>query len=297
MRAKSCALRTCVCLAVCGLMLAQSTTISTLPPVYFNHATVFISSAAYDVLRHSAFLRDEFSGMQEQTVQRDGGQWSYTGVYIYGQHTYLEFFKAGLDQPRYGTTIAGQMVLNMWIDDRRQLPRFKDRLAAEDGASLLIDTARNARNEPMYDSVVSQTGLASDFGPGMRIDTHLKGYYPDGVTREQRLEGRFLDQRELHDITGFALTVDQRERDRLIKEFRALSYEIKADGADQVVFGPGITFRLVPAKSSGRRALIINFSMNRTLASEKTQNFDEGGEIRLAGNTGQWRFNFPNELR
>jgi hypothetical protein len=102
-----------------------------LPPVYFNHVTIFIPAAAYDALRQSSFLRNEFSGFQEHTVQRDGGKWSYTGIFIFGQHTYLEFFKAGPDQPRYGTTIAGQVVFNMWIDDRAQLPRFKERLAAE----------------------------------------------------------------------------------------------------------------------------------------------------------------------
>jgi hypothetical protein len=46
----------------------------------------------------------------------------------------LEFFKAGEDQPHHGTTIAGQVVFNMSIDDRAQLPRFEKRLAAEQGA-------------------------------------------------------------------------------------------------------------------------------------------------------------------
>ena len=146
-----------------------------LPPVYFNHATIFISPSAYAVLQQSGFLRNEFSGFKEQTIQRDGGQWSYTGIYVFGEHTYLEFFKAGQEQPRFGTTIAGQLVFNMWIDDRNQLPRFKEQLAAESGTALLIDTARNAQNQPMYDTVVTKGGPVRYFGPGMRVDTQLKG--------------------------------------------------------------------------------------------------------------------------
>jgi hypothetical protein len=94
------------------------------------------------VFRDSPFLRNEFSGFQEQTVQQDGGKWSNTGIFIYGQHTYLEIFKASPDT-HFGThfdgatvtTTPGQIVFNMWIDDRAQLLRFKDRLAKESGAT------------------------------------------------------------------------------------------------------------------------------------------------------------------
>jgi Family of unknown function (DUF5829) len=266
-----------------------------LPPVYFNHVTIFIPAAAYDALRQSSFLRNEFSEFQERTVQRDGGKWSYTGIYIFGQHTYLEFFKAGPDQPHFGTTIAGEVVFNMWIDDRAQLPRFKERLSAEQNATLLIDTTRDARNQPAYDKIVSKSGPAGDFGPGMRVDTLLKGYYPDGITREKRLEDVFLPQRQLHDITGFTLTVGEEERNRLIKQFRAYSYDLRADGAKQVVSGPGITFTLVAVKPHEPRTLTIDFSTSRPTTSQQTYNLDNGGEIRIEGGIGNWAFTFPNE--
>jgi hypothetical protein len=40
-----------------------------LPPVYFNHVTVFIPPAAYAALRQSAFLRNELGSFQETTVK------------------------------------------------------------------------------------------------------------------------------------------------------------------------------------------------------------------------------------
>ena len=275
--------------AVAATLLAQ-----TLPPVYFNHATIFIPPAAYDALRQSAFLRDQFSAFQERTVQRDGGTWSYTGIFISGQHTYLEFFKAGQNS-HFGDTIAGQIVFNMWVDDRKQLPLFKDRLAAETGANLLIETARNGQNAPMYDAVVTKEGPASDFGPGMRVDSYIKGYYPDGVTREKRLEKGFVADRQLRDITGFTLTVDDAERNRLIQQFRAYAYDVKADGATQVVSGPEVTFTLVLAKPNTPRMLTIDLSMNRATTAEQTSKFDDGGELRIRGNAGTWVFSFPNE--
>jgi hypothetical protein len=273
-------------LAVAAALLAQ-----TLPPVYFNHVTIFLSPETYDAVLQSAFLRDDFSAFQERTVQRDGGAWSYTGIFISGQHTYLELFKAG-QFPHLGATVPGQIVFNMWIDNRTLLPLFRDRLATE-GSPLHIDTGRNAQNQPMYDVVKSEGGPASDFGPGMRVDTEIKGYYPDGITREKRLEKGYLPERCLHDVTSFTLTTNENERNRLVQQFRAYGYNIKADGANQVVSGPEVTFTLVPAKPNTPRTLAIDLSMNRATTGEQTYKFGDRGELRIQGNTGTWVFTFP----
>jgi len=276
-------------IAVAVTVLAQ-----TPPPVYFNHITIFLSPETYAAILQSPFLRDEFSAFQEHTVQRDGGAWSYTGIFVSGQHTYLELFKAG-QFPHLGTAIPGQIVFNMWIDDRTLLPLFRDRLATESGSILHIDTGRNAQNQPMYDIVKSEGGPASDFGPGMRVDTELKGYYPDGITREKRLEKAYLSERYLHDVTSFTLTTNENERKRLIQEFRAYDYNMKADGANQVVSGPEVMFTLVRAKPNTPRTLRIDLSMNRATIGEQTYKFDDGSELRLQGSAGKWVFTFPNE--
>jgi hypothetical protein len=147
----------------------------------------------------------------------------------------------------------------------------------------------------MYDTVVSKGGRAGDFGPGMRVDTHIKGYYPDGITREKRLERVFLAERQLHDITSFTLTVNEPERNRLIQQFRAYSYDISVDGAKQVVSGPGITLTLVPAKPNVPRTLIIDLSMNRPMRGEQTYKLEGGGEIGIQGSAGKWVFSFPHD--
>ena len=275
--------------AVAATLLAQ-----TLPPVYFNHITIFLSPETYAAILQSPFLRDEFSAFQERTVQRDGGAWSYTGIFISGQHTYLELFKAG-QSPPFGATIPGQVVFNMWIDNRTLLPLFRDRLAAESSSKLHIDIGRNAQNQPMYDMVKSEAGPASDFGPGLRVDTEIKGYYPDGITREKRLEKGYLPERYLHDVTGFTLTTNENERNRMVQQFRAYAYDIKADGANQVVSGPEVTFTLVRAKPNTPRTLTIDLSMNRANTAEQTCKFAEGGELRIQGSAGRWVFTFPNE--
>ena len=287
-------MRKLVVSALCAGAILTALSAETPPPVYFNHITIFLSPETYAAILQSPFLRDEFSAFHEHTVQRDGGAWSYTGIFISGQHTYLELFKAG-QFPHVGTTIPGQVVFNMWIDDRTLLPLFRDRLAAESGATLFIDTARNAQNAPMYDAVVSPGGPASDFGPNLRVDTYIKGYYPDGITREKRIGKGFFAERQLHDITGFMLTTNEAERNRLIQEFRAYSYNIgTADGEKQIVSGPEIKFALVKTKPGAPRTLTIDLSMNNTGTTEQTYNFTDAAQLKIQGSTAQWVFTFPS---
>jgi hypothetical protein len=84
----------------------------------------------------------------------------------------------------------------------------------------------------MYDMVESEGGPSSDFGPGMRVDTEIKAYYPDGITRAKKLERGYLRDRYLHDVTGFTLTNNENERNRLVQQFRAYGYNIKTDAAN-----------------------------------------------------------------
>jgi hypothetical protein len=99
----------------------------------------------------------------------------------------------------------------------------------------------------------------------------------------------------LHDVTGFTLTTSENERNRLVQQFRAYAYDVKADGANQVVSGPEVTFTLVPAKPNTPRTLTIDLSMNRATTSEQTYKFGDGGELRIQGRAGRWLFTFPNE--
>jgi Family of unknown function (DUF5829) len=269
---------------VSATLLAQ-----TVPPVYFNHVTLFLAPAVYTAIAQSPFLRNEFSASGEQTVQADGGAYSYTRFYLDGQHTYLELLKPG-DMGPIGTTVAGQMWFNMWVDDRNQLPVLRDRLAAENGIPMLIHTTRNARNEPSYDSVNSEVGPARD--PGL-VKTVPKGYYPDGITREKRLEKNFLPDRLLREVTGFHVTVSDEERKQLTKDFRAYSYTIYADGEDLIASGPQIMFTLLPEKPNAPRILTIDLAM-KGAAGEKTYKFGGASELRIQGSAARWVFTLPS---
>jgi hypothetical protein len=62
-----------------------------LPPVYFNHFFMFMDPDTLNDLMASPFLNKEFSAFDKTTMHQDGGKLSYTGIYLDGRATYLEF--------------------------------------------------------------------------------------------------------------------------------------------------------------------------------------------------------------
>jgi len=61
------------------------------------------------------------------------------------------------------------------------------------------------------------------------------------------------------------VTVNEAERDLLLRDFRAYSYQIHADGEKRIASGPGIDFTLVPVKPGEPRTLVVDLSINRTM--------------------------------
>jgi hypothetical protein len=267
---------------------------------------LFVSPATYAALSQSTFLQNEFSSFSEQTTQREGGKSSYTGIYVRGQHTYLEFMKAG---PSFGPqgprdVPAGAVSLGMWIDDRNQLPLIRDRLAAETHAAAAITTNkafRNGQDITWFDfislrSLIDQSILTSTWVMSVYPD-FLKQVHPDlkpeedGTTREKHVGRRFLPGRLLQDVTGFTLTVSQAERDQLFEQFRAYGYAIRSDSERQVAIGPQIQFVLLLAQPKAPRTLAIEVSLTHEKGGERTYRFGEASELRFQGDrTATWTF-------
>jgi hypothetical protein len=121
----------------------------------------------------------ELAGFNESTTQRDGGTGSYTGLYIRGQHTYLEFMKASNDPIRsIGRAPAGDLSFCMWVDDRLKLPLVRDRLAARTHTDPKISMSKlfiGGRDSAWFDKV-----SATDSGDtSIAARTYVMSLYPD----------------------------------------------------------------------------------------------------------------------
>src|SRR5579872_3481408 len=90
------------------------------PPVFINHLTIIVPSPVYAQFRQSLFLRNELGDFQERTNTAqigERGSYTYGGIYILGQHTYMELFEGGkvLVPGAAGPWQAGGVLFNMSI--------------------------------------------------------------------------------------------------------------------------------------------------------------------------------------
>src|SRR5580700_10283630 len=209
-------------------VLFRATALEPTPPVFFNHTTIFVTSATYEAFKTSPLLKDEFSAYRERTVQANGGKFSYTGISLDGAHTYLELMQAGPSSFSQTTMVpAGRVDVGMWIDHRTLLPILRDRIGLE------ILTRRDEQNQPSFDFLT--TPLDTKRG----VETWVSAHYPDGKTRDRR---SYQPDRLFHDVVAYTVTVGPEEREKLLRWFRIYGYAIREDGEKRIATGPEFTF-------------------------------------------------------
>src|ERR1700722_18935151 len=89
-----------------------------LPSVHFDHLVMFMNQATIANVAASPFLNQDFSGFDKTTTQANGGKWGYSGIYLSGLATYLEFLPAATPPYTIGRAPLGTIHFGMWIDER-----------------------------------------------------------------------------------------------------------------------------------------------------------------------------------
>jgi Family of unknown function (DUF5829) len=282
-----------------------------LPPVYFSHVTVWVDPATYQAVRESDFLRNHFSAFETRTTETEHNIVpAYTGTYLYGKRTYIEFIVAGSvpSQP----TRVGELSLAMWVDDIQQLPAITASLvahthaAAAGGTRMLSVNGREIRwFEDRYPIFPEENDLTADAWVLGIYPNYLSERYgnlrpdQDGTTREKALQFSNQPKRFLKDVTSITLVLRQQEIERLIQEFEAFGYKIRSEAEKQIVQGPEIEFVLIPAAGKGPSSIAIEMTLNQSMSGETDYRFGEANlhfhdktatlKLRGAGN--------PNKLR
>jgi Family of unknown function (DUF5829) len=258
-----------------------------LPPVYFSHVTLWVDPATYQAVRESDFLRNHFSAFETRTSETEHNIVpAYTGTYLYGKRTYIEFIVAGSvpSQP----TRVGELSLAMWVDDIQSLPAITESLvahthaAAAGGTRMLSVNGREIRwFENRYPIFPEENDLTAD--------AWVLGIYPnypwerygnlqpdqEGTTREKALQFSSQPERVLKDVTGITLALRPQEIERLIQEFEAFGYKIRSEAGKQIAQGPEIEFVLIPSEGKGPSSIAIEMALYQSKPGETEYRFGE----------------------
>jgi hypothetical protein len=276
-----------------------------LPPIYFNHVYLYMDKPTLDDLIASSFLEKEFSAFQKQTTQRDGGAWSYTGVYCLGQGTYLEFMPgASKDEPpKKGVETLGSVGIGMWIDHLDQLALVRDNAAKHVSGKSEIHEQRVFQNGhdvhafdaiefdyPKVPSVLTQSFVMAIYPIP---DSHPPTESADkgkGIARESRYTQFYAPEKLFRGVTRISLTVNSAEGNRLAEQFAAYGYMLRNEGDRKIASGPDFELQLVPAAADTPRKIAIGMKLNRAKEGPQVVKIGSTSELRFDADSAVWYF-------
>ncbi|MBP2323609.1 hypothetical protein JOF56_003994 [Kibdelosporangium banguiense] len=240
--------------------------------LYYNHAYGVLDSETAEAIKNSEYLR-EFANFEVRTTS--SGNLTWTGRYLYGRETYLEFFKEGeLPGPDAN---AGATGLAVSADRDGDLATVIDRLPAAGLPNPLPflqtrDFGDGVR-VPWFDGVNTVENYDAFSGWGMEYrdeyfaDPRSKtepASGPGDVSRE-RYQSDAYQNHLMRNVTGIRMAVTANDLANNLPLLRAGGFSIQTVPNGVIATGGGTTIRFdsVPLEQVGLRR--IEFSLNRTI--------------------------------
>jgi hypothetical protein len=274
-----------------------------LPPIYFNHLVMFMNEATMADVAASPFLNQDFSGFDKTTTQANGGKWGYSGIYLSGLATYLEFLPAATPPYTIGKAPLGTVHFGMWIDERAQLPRVRATLLERGLSKPDVQVAKefhNGHDINWFDAL--QATFPDD--DSVRVKSWVMALYAsyhkerfpdskpeeDGTTREQDLARYYKASKLFRGISRIEVTVNKMEEDQLAQEFAAYGYTIRDVGDKKIVTGPEFELDMVSVPVGSPRRVAISMKLNRAKEGSQVLKIGTTSELQFDGDSAVWYF-------
>ncbi len=262
-----------------------------LPPIFMGHFYVALDQATFDALRKSPEVAALAHVVERHTV---AGKDEWTGFYVQGRQTYMEFFGAAnlpegmhVEDTGLGLTVeqAGGVtaIASRWrttFGERVEIattprttplgtiPWFKSTLIKSDAPESMETWIME--NDPHYLAAVH---------PGAKIDN------PFG--REQSLSWYFLPDHPLDNVTGITTALKPGESAQLATELKLIGWPVRKQGDGFVATGPDLKLTVLPA--SARTGIQqVDLRLRRTVPKQSIQLGKI--ELLLDGETGHLMF-------
>lgn len=240
--------------------------------LYFNHAYGVLDRTTADAIEHSKYLRD-FAAFEVRTSTGEQGSW--TGRYLYGRETYLEFFGVGDLPAPDGELGSGGLALSTENDGelaqvKARLPRFgapepfefEQKRNWNDGTppvpwfDALFDDMRYDRFGPWA------MEYREEYFADPRAKKDEPPSHPGDVSRERYLPDDY-EKHLMRDVTSVWFGVTQADQDDTVKLLKAGGFAVHKIGTSVVATRGGTTMRFdaVPLAQVGLKE--VTFGLNR----------------------------------
>jgi hypothetical protein len=269
--------------------------------VPLNHCFRVLDSVTYRAIEESEFLRSEFAPVEARTTVRTDR--TYTGLYLYGSHTYFEFF----DEAREPIGEMGHSGLAFGVDEPRALQHVQAQLApAFPVKQTKVTRQFEDRQIPWFlmmspENVPAESALSiwfMEYHPLFLAEWHPPAEGDAGGIRRDQILRRYaaiLDETPLHpvlqDVVGLTIAVDPSTRLFLVELCQRLGYRSHSEGDAALLEGPEITLRLLPETVSARGIQGMTLRVRRVPASDAVFRFGPASVLSFRDDgTALWSF-------
>ncbi len=241
--------------------LAKSWRVKRPAQVGLNHVYAVVDRGTYDALVHSSFLRETFAVSEERTTTR--ADVSYSGFYLYGRNTYVEFLPEGAAE-----LAVDSSGLAFGVDAGGELDAFARRLAEQKIATQGGPRTRELEGKPVpwFQILGLEVPGAALSVFAMEYDARfLASWHPDLAPRGSRVDRAAILERyaaalkrsELRatglfaDVRALTIDADEAQLASLRRVLTAARFTIEDTPLATKGVGARSRITLKPAKTAG----------------------------------------------
>ena len=222
-----------------------------LPPVFMGHFYVALDQTSFDALRKAPQVESLAHAVERHTV---AGKDEWTGFYVQGRQTYMEFF--GAQNLPEGMRL-GDTGLGLTVERAGGVSAIAERLRTVFGERVGVTrTPRTTATGtiPWFTSVelksdqpVSLETWVMENDPNYLATVHPGAKIEDPFSREQSLSWYFLPDHQLDNVTGITAALKPAELAQLSTELKVIGWTLHTQGTGFVAVGPDLKLIVLPA--------------------------------------------------
>ena len=256
------------------LPISASFAANPLPPVFMGHFYVALDQASFDALRKSAEVAALAHGVARHTV---AGKDEWTGFYVQGRQTYMEFFgEQNLPEGMH----LGDTGLGLTVEQGGGVAALAACLRTVFGKRVEITTTPRTTPTgtiPWFKSTLIKSDVPESMetwvmetDPAYLATVHPGAKIENPFSRELSLSWYFLPDHQLDNVTGITAALKPAEIAQLATELKLIGWSVRTEGEGFAANGPDLKLMVVPA---GARTGIqqVDFTLRKSMPHQEAQ--------------------------
>jgi hypothetical protein len=217
----------------------------------FNHAFAVVDAETTQAFASSEELR-AFGATESRTTTGTTGTWS--GFYLYGRETFLEFFQPSRDYPEGKTGIGLQVERVGALDDlASRLAAAKYPLEVDEQSMKLPEGGmtpwfRDATPAEWPDTVAVDVWVAENHRSFMAYRLAPRAAEPNDISRRTYLSTKYAPERLLENVIAVGIRAPEADRDRFAAAMAAFGWRTRREGESVIAESADTTLTVTASR-------------------------------------------------